>query len=130
MSSHADRQAANFRLETQEKADTSKPFPRRRVVLANGLILHTRWYVPPKIDRSELRLNADVHLPNGIVLRASTYKLPAYGGAWSKLSPQDVKAMDAKYLAWKAARDKTSLTPAPKQLKGAIRRSRSLQESP
>lgn len=124
MSSIADRQAAGFRLEMQETADTSKPFPRRRVVLANGLVLNTRWYVPPKIERSTLRLNPDCHLPNGIVLRASTYKLPVYGGAWSKLSPEAVQAMGEKYLAWKAARDKARLTPAPKHCKQARRRVR------
>lgn len=95
-------ETAEFRLELQDDADKSPCFPRpRKVVLANGIVLRTRWYRPPAIERSLLCVKPDVKLPNGIVLRAAWYRPTTFGQGWCA---HDVARMDQEYLAWKAAR--------------------------
>jgi len=120
MSSHDDRRAAGFQLELQDTADTSKCFPRpRKTVLANGLVIHTRWYRPDVIEKPQTQPRPDVRLANGIVLRAATYKPPCYGPGWHGYT---AKQMDYAYKRWLTERDKKRLAAAPTPTAKARRR--------
>lgn len=94
----------DFELQIQEEACKSKPFPRaRKVTLPNGLVIRSRWYEPPKIEKRTVPVNPDVRLPNGIVLRATTYRLPSL--AAPPRSKEEQAKIDWRYRQWKAAKD-------------------------
>jgi hypothetical protein len=107
-----------FELEPQDYACKTKRFSRRKVELPNGIVLHTCWYTLPPAPRRGVPLPADTILPNGIRLRATTYKNPGWGLTFDPVQ----QAKD--YHAWKEARDKArdkaraeALTPPAKKPK-------------